>query len=158
MRAPGTARTSKLVLVLVTVMRPAAGWRLDEAGPLGIAHMATVGGLGDSALRAGLTFVPAAGMFALVSLNWRRLPARWQPSLPVAGFVANAVGLAALGVAARHGGWGLYVFGALAGAGMAAARGHHDVRRTSVARARGRGTGVAIPVVCQAWAGRTDWN
>ena len=34
------------------------------------------GGLGDTPLRAGLTFAPAAAAFALVSLNWQRLPAR----------------------------------------------------------------------------------
>ena len=33
------------------------------------------GGLGDSPLRAGLTFAPAGLAFALVSLNWQRLPA-----------------------------------------------------------------------------------
>jgi len=78
-------------------------------------------GLGDSALRAGLTFVPAAGMFALVSLNWRRIPVRWHAALPAAGFVLNAAGLAALAIAGRHEGAGLYVFGGVAGAGMAAA-------------------------------------
>ena len=31
-------------------------------------------GLGYSPLRAGLAFAPAAATFALVSLNWRRLP------------------------------------------------------------------------------------
>src|SRR5947207_1776361 len=33
-------------------------------------------GLGYTPLRAGLTFAPTAAAFALVSLNWRRLPAR----------------------------------------------------------------------------------
>ena len=42
-------------------------------------------GLGYSPLRAGLTFAPAAATFALVSLNWRRLPARWHSALIVAG-------------------------------------------------------------------------
>ena len=32
-------------------------------------------GLGYTPLRAGLTFAPTAAAFALVSLNWRRLPA-----------------------------------------------------------------------------------
>src|SRR5580698_5966936 len=44
------------------------------------------GGLGDSALRAGLTFGPSAAAFALVSLNWQRLPARVHGTLPLAGF------------------------------------------------------------------------
>jgi MFS family permease len=78
-------------------------------------------GLGESALRAGLTFVPAAGMFALVSLNWRRIPARFHAALPAAGFVLNAAGMVALAIVGRHQGAGLYVFGGVAGAGMALA-------------------------------------
>jgi MFS family permease len=78
-------------------------------------------GLGESPLRAGLTFVPAAGTFALVSLNWRRLPARTHNWLPAIGFVLNAAGLVALARVGTHEGIGLYVFGAVAGAGMATA-------------------------------------
>ena len=60
-------------------------------------------GLGESALRAGLTFAPAAASFGLVSLNWQRLPARLRPGLIVAGFTVAAAGM--LGVAALlHGG------------------------------------------------------
>ena len=46
-------------------------------------------GLGDSALRAGLTFAPAAVAFALVSLNWQRLPARYHGAADHVGFVAE---------------------------------------------------------------------
>jgi len=49
-------------------------------------------GLGYSPLRAGLTFAPAAATFALVSLNWRRLPARWHSALIVAGDHKGRVG------------------------------------------------------------------
>jgi MFS family permease len=81
-------------------------------------------GLGESALRAGLTFAPAAAAFGLVSLNWQRLPARLRPGLIVAGFTVAAAGM--LGVAAllhgggRGGAW-LYLMMATIGAGMAAA-------------------------------------
>jgi len=81
-------------------------------------------GLGYSALRAGLTFAPTAAAFALVSLNWRRLPARWHGALIIGGFVAFGSGIAALAALLRaggSGGAGLYLTGALAGAGMAAA-------------------------------------
>jgi Major Facilitator Superfamily len=81
-------------------------------------------GLGYSALRAGLTFAPAAGAFALVSLNWRRLPARWHGALIIGGFVAFGAAMAALAALLRAGGTGgagLYLIGALGGAGMAAA-------------------------------------
>ena len=81
-------------------------------------------GLGYSPLRAGLTFAPAAATFALVSLNWRRLPARWYGALIVGGFVLFAGGMAGLAWVLRDGGTGgagLYLLGGLSGAGMAAA-------------------------------------
>src|SRR5499427_5331653 len=84
------------------------------------------GGLGESALRAGLTFAPAGLAFALVSLNWQRVPARWHLALIVSGFAANAAGLLLLAEVFRggdSGGWLLLVAVALAGAGMAAAFG-----------------------------------
>jgi hypothetical protein len=80
--------------------------------------------LGYSPLRAGLTFAPAAATFALVSLNWRRLPARSYSALIVAGFAAFAVAMAGLAALLRDGGTGgvgVYLIGALSGAGMAAA-------------------------------------
>src|SRR6266576_2417152 len=81
-------------------------------------------GLGYTPLRAGLTFAPTAAAFALVSLNWRRLPARWHGTLIVSGFVLFAAAMAGLAWVLRSGGTGgagLYLIGALAGAGMAAA-------------------------------------
>jgi MFS family permease len=81
-------------------------------------------GLGYSALRAGLTFAPTAAAFALVSLNWRRLPARWHGALIIGGFVVFGAGIATLAALLRaggSGGVGLYLAGALSGAGMAAA-------------------------------------
>jgi MFS family permease len=81
-------------------------------------------GLGYSALRSGLAFAPTAAAFALVSLNWRRLPVRWHGTLIIGGFVAFGAGIAALAVLLRaggSGGAGLYLAGTLSGAGMAAA-------------------------------------
>jgi hypothetical protein len=81
-------------------------------------------GLGYSPLRAGLTFAPAAVTFALVSLNWRRLPARSHGAVIVSGFVLFAVAMAGLAWAVHDGGTdatGIYLLGALSGAGMAAA-------------------------------------
>ena len=83
-------------------------------------------GLGDSALRAGLTFAPAAVAFALVSLNWQRLPARFHAGLAVSGFVVYGLALLALGVLVRSGGTGggwIYVAAVFSGAGMAASFG-----------------------------------
>lgn len=79
-------------------------------------------GLGESALRAGLTFVSCGVAFALVSMNWRRLPARYHGALPAAGFVVNAAGLLWGGLLLHSGGDGgvqLYVALAVSGAGMA---------------------------------------
>ncbi len=80
-------------------------------------------GLGYSPLRAGLTFAPAAATFALVSLNWRRLPARSNSALIVTGFVLLAAAMAGLAWILRSGagGVGIYLIGGLSGAGMAAA-------------------------------------
>jgi hypothetical protein len=81
------------------------------------------GGLGESALRAGLTFAPAGLAFALVSLNWQRIGSRGQPALIIGGFAANAVGLLALAFllrGGRDGGAWLYLATAVTGAGMAA--------------------------------------
>ncbi|HEY1705874.1 MAG TPA: MFS transporter [Trebonia sp.] len=83
-------------------------------------------GLGGSALRSGLTFVPSAVAFALVSLNWQRLPARWHVAVSITGFIVNSSGLVLAALLLRSGGSGgagVYAFGALTGGGMAAAFG-----------------------------------
>jgi MFS family permease len=83
-------------------------------------------GLGGSALRSGLTYAPAAVAFALVSLYWRRLPARWHGVLAVSGLVLTGVGLvlaALLLQSGGNGGAGVYLYGALSGAGLAASFG-----------------------------------
>ena len=83
-------------------------------------------GLGDSPLRAGLTFVPCGVAFAIVSMNWRRLPARYHERLPMIGFVVNGIGLVWSGLLLHSGGTGgvwLYVALAVSGAGMAGAFG-----------------------------------
>ncbi|HEX9065781.1 MAG TPA: MFS transporter [Streptosporangiaceae bacterium] len=82
------------------------------------------GGLGDSPLRAGLTFAPAAAAFALVSLNWQRLPSAWTRWLPLAGFAGLTAGLALVALLLRGGGTGgvwLYLAMALIGCCQAAA-------------------------------------
>jgi MFS family permease len=83
-------------------------------------------GLGESPLRAGLTFVPCGIAFAIVSLNWRRLPARYHERLPMIGFVVNGAGLVWAGLLLHSGGDGgvlLYVALAVSGGGMAGAFG-----------------------------------
>lgn len=55
------------------------------------------GGLGYSALRAGLTFAPTAVVFGIVGLTWRRWPRALQRALIPGGFVL--AGVSAVGVA-----------------------------------------------------------
>ncbi|MFF4543065.1 MFS transporter [Streptomyces sp. NPDC001435] len=84
------------------------------------------GGLGHSALRAGLGFAPTAVVFGAVGLTWRRLPASWQRALAPAGFALTAVSVAGVGLALRgggDGGAGLYVAFVGLGAGLALAFG-----------------------------------
>ena len=83
-------------------------------------------GLGESPLRAGLTFVPCGVAFAIVSMNWRRLPARYHERLPMIGFVVEGAGLVWSGLLLHSGGTGgvwLYAALAVSGAGMAGAFG-----------------------------------
>ncbi|MFI0085884.1 MFS transporter [Streptomyces bobili] len=75
-------------------------------------------GLGYSALRAGLTFVPTAVVFGVVGLTWRRWPATWQRALAPAGFTLTALSVAAVGLAFRGGDQGgVWVYPAYAGVG-----------------------------------------
>jgi MFS family permease len=78
-------------------------------------------GLGQSALRAGLSYVPLAGMFGLVGYVWRRLPARVHPVLVPAGLVLIAAAYLGIAVAVRGGSAGgplLWLALAVAGAGL----------------------------------------
>jgi MFS family permease len=80
-------------------------------------------GLGDSALRSGLTFAPGAVAFALVGLNWQRLPRSWHHLLIVGGFILNGGALLGLGLLlsdGRSGGIVTYLLAAVIGGGMAA--------------------------------------
>jgi MFS family permease len=63
-------------------------------------------GLGDSPLRAGLTFGPTALGFAATSLTWQRLPQPWHRRMIPAGFVVTAAAYGALALVTRGGGHG----------------------------------------------------
>jgi MFS family permease len=63
-------------------------------------------GLGDSALRAGLTFAPCAVVFGLCGYFWRRLPARSHHLLTPLGCLLGAAGYAAVALNQRSGGSG----------------------------------------------------
>jgi EmrB/QacA subfamily drug resistance transporter len=77
-------------------------------------------GLGDSALHAGVTLLPAVGVFGLIGMFWRRLPPRWHHLLPIAGYVVAALGYVVLADYLRAGNAGvpIYLLLAIVGAGL----------------------------------------
>lgn len=96
LRAPGMPRA---VTVIALTMAVNAGFLFAVA-----LHLQS--GLGDSALRTGLTFAACAVTFGAVGLNWRRLPVSWRPRLAPAGLLVAALSFAGLGLALRGGGHG----------------------------------------------------
>jgi hypothetical protein len=67
-------------------------------------HLQT--GLGDSALRAGLTFAPCALVFGACGYFWRRLPASWHHLLAPLGCLVAVGGYLAVASVLRSGGPG----------------------------------------------------
>ncbi|WP_169950151.1 MFS transporter [Microbispora sp. H11081] len=113
LRAPGVSAAASGIFL---VMAAYGGW-------LFVMALHLQGGLGDSALRAGCLFIPAAAAFGLTSLNWKRLPARLHRPVIVAAAVVTAAGELALAAALAGGGHGeplLEISFAAIGAGMAA--------------------------------------
>ncbi|WP_435859688.1 MFS transporter [Streptomyces narbonensis] len=109
LRIPGMGRAVVRIAVAMGV----------NAGFLFTLTLHLQGGLGHSALRAGLTFGPAAVAFGVVGLTWRRWPARVQRALVPGGFLLAAAASIALGRSLADGGtggWGLYP--ALCGMGV----------------------------------------
>jgi len=63
-------------------------------------------GLGDSALRAGLTFAPCALAFGVCGYYWRRLPSSWHYLLAPVGCLVAVGGYLAVASILRSGGQG----------------------------------------------------
>ena len=113
----GVLRAPGLAAGLGTLLAVMAGY----GGLLFVFTLHLQAGLGQSALRAGLSYVPLAGMFGLVGYFWRRLPARVHPALVPTGLALVAVAYLGLAVAVRGGGAGgplLWLALALAGVGL----------------------------------------
>jgi MFS family permease len=95
------------------------------------------GGLGYSALRAGLGFAPTAVVFGVVGLTWRSWPASWQRLLTPAGFVLTALSVIGVGLLLKggdDGGAALYV--AYAGVGVGIALGFSPTLTRALATVR----------------------
>ncbi|MDJ1130399.1 MFS transporter [Streptomyces iconiensis] len=81
-------------------------------------------GLGQSALRAGLTLIPTAVAFAVTGTTWRMLPATWHPALSATGFLVATGAFLWLGELLSgqgEGGPWLYVCLAFLGMGLSLA-------------------------------------
>ncbi|MDL4812972.1 MFS transporter [Actinomadura opuntiae] len=75
------------------------------------------GDLKMSPLESGLAFVPSVAAFAIVGLNWQRLPVRWHRRVIPAGFAIAAAGYLCIGPLAG-GGVGYELLTAVIGFGL----------------------------------------
>ncbi|MEV5969989.1 MFS transporter [Streptomyces sp. NPDC051921] len=114
LRVPGIGQA---VLRIAAVMAVNAGFLFTVT-----LHLQ--GALGQSALRAGLTFGPSAAAFGIVGLTWRRWPARLQRLLVPGGFLLTAAAVLGVGAVLRgggSGGWLLHPVMCALGVGLALA-------------------------------------
>ncbi|MGQ4403578.1 MFS transporter [Streptomyces hayashii] len=120
--APRVLRHPGMGLAVLRVMTVMA----VNGGFLFVLTLHVQGGLGYSALRAGLTFAPTAVVFGVVGLTWRRWPAPWRRSPATAGFVLLALSVTGVGLAFKGGGqaegWLFVAYGGVGG-GLALAFG-----------------------------------
>ncbi|MFC9999716.1 MFS transporter [Nocardia sp. NPDC127526] len=124
LRAPGLVLSAiTLFLVMCTV-----------GGSLFVMAIHLQSTLGYSALHAGLLFLPNGIAFAVCSLNWQRIPARFHAAVVPTGLVLAAAALAAMGLllrdASEPGALELAVF-AVMGAGFSLCFGPLVARATS---------------------------
>jgi len=113
----GVLRAPGLPAGLGTLLAVMAGY----GGLLFVFTLHLQAGLGQSPLRAGLSYIPLAGMFGLAGYFWRRLPARVHPALVPTGLALIAVAYLGIAAAVRGGGAGgplLWLALAVAGAGL----------------------------------------
>jgi EmrB/QacA subfamily drug resistance transporter len=78
-------------------------------------------GLGYSALRTGLTYLPMAAPFGLISFYWRRLPHRLHPIVVPVGMGLTALGYLGMALALHHtddGGAAMWICLVTVGVGM----------------------------------------
>ncbi|WP_234441650.1 MFS transporter [Streptomyces sp. WM6386] len=113
--APRVLRHPGMGLAVLRIMAVMA----VNGGFLFVLTLHVQGGLGYSALRAGLTFAPTAVIFGLVGLTWRRWSAACQRALTPAGFLLTALSVAGVGPALQGGSdGGVWVYVAYAGVGV----------------------------------------
>jgi MFS family permease len=92
-------RAPLLVPACVAILFAPGSW----AGFLFSTTLHLQGDLRMSPLESGLAFVPCVTAFALVGLNWQRLPARWHRRAIPAGFAVASAGYLCVGPLAGGG-------------------------------------------------------
>ncbi|MEV5975652.1 MFS transporter [Streptomyces sp. NPDC052114] len=131
--APRVLRTPGMGLAIFRIV----GVMAVNAGFLFALTLHIQGGLGYSALRAGLTFGPTAVVFGLVGLTWRRWPQALQRSLIPGGFALTAVSVTAVGLLLREGGdGGLLLYAAFVGLGAGLSLGFSPTLTRALATVR----------------------
>ena len=121
----GSATTSGHGLMLAVLRAPAlpsglVTLALTQVGYGGLLFAFTLhlqAGLGESALRAGLSYLPMAAVFGLAGYNWRRLPAAARRVLVPAGVAVSTLAYLVL-ASGLHTGTGLLTWTGLAIAGL----------------------------------------
>ncbi|MDQ1742961.1 MAG: hypothetical protein QOE23_1300 [Pseudonocardiales bacterium] len=111
LRAPGIS-VGMITLICV---------QLTYGGFLFVFTLHLQAGLRESALRAGLTYLPMSILFGLTGFYWRKLPERLHPVLAPAGLALSAVSYGLIGIAMHSGtsgGWLMWVGTMLNGVGM----------------------------------------
>ncbi|MFQ6395331.1 MFS transporter [Nocardia sp. KC 131] len=94
LQAPGLVLTAATLFVIMATF---GGWMFVMA-----IHLQST--LGYTALHAGLLFIPMGVTFALASLNWERIPHRFQAIMIPLGLVLGATTMVTLGMMLRTGG------------------------------------------------------
>ncbi|WP_245721744.1 MFS transporter [Nocardia crassostreae] len=124
LRAPGLVLSAiTLFLVMCTV-----------GGSLFVMAIHLQSTLGYSALHAGLLFLPNGIAFAVASVNWQRVPARFHAAAVPAGLALAALSMASMGLLLRDGsepGVSALVVFAVQGAGLGLGFGPLVARATS---------------------------
>lgn len=110
-------RASGMSVGLITVVCV----QLTYGGFLFVFSLHLQSGLGESALRAGLTYLPMSILFGLTGFYWRKLPERFHPVLAPSGLAVSALSYGLLAVAMNDGTAGgslMWVATMLNGVGM----------------------------------------
>lgn len=127
LRIPGMGRAALRITLAMAV----------NAGFLFVLTLHFQGGLGHSALRAGLTFAPTALVFGAVGLTWRTWPARLQKRLITGGFVLTALSAPLVGQVLRDGGdGGVWMYVAFLGMGAGLSLGFSPTLTGALAHVR----------------------